>query len=92
MSKDNLKSFINKVGTFRQKDPNKKNNQRPSVSDLKYGDPNDEHNLRHNSNIDEHFSATMGESDLDTTVKSFTGSNNSFRYIKKINNIKKTLI
>ena len=69
-----LKSFINKVGTFRGK---KSSNNRPSVSDLKFTEPgnNDESMFKMPSNIDENnFSTTLSNEsciDLDTTHKSY---------------------
>lgn len=77
MSKEPFKSFINKVGTFR----NKKNlpNQRPSASDLRFSDVNDENMFKSDEN-----SSSMHDSDLDTTSKSFSSANNiSFRYLSK---------
>ncbi|RNA05590.1 diaphanous isoform X1, partial [Brachionus plicatilis] len=73
MSKEPFKSFINKVGTFRSK----KNlpNQRPSASDLRFSDINDENMFKADEN-----SSSIHDSDLDTTSKSFSSANNvSFR-------------
>ena len=71
MSKEPFKSFINKVGTFR----NKKNvSNRPSASDLRFTDSNDENMFRSDDN-----SNSLHDSDLDTTSKSFSGNNMSFR-------------
>lgn len=82
MSKEPLKSLISKVGTFRGKKSH--HNQRPSMTDLKYGgsgaDANDDTIMFRNMTNDENMS-TIHDCDLDTTVKSFTGSNNSFRFV-----------
>lgn len=73
MSKEPFKSFINKVGTFRSKKNSQ--NQRPSVTDLKFADTNDENVYRSDEN-----SGSLHDSDLDTTSKSFSSANNnSFR-------------
>ena len=69
-----LKSFINKVGTFRGK---KSSNNRPSVTDLKFSEHgcNDESMFKVPSSVDENaFSTTMSNEsclDLDTTQKTF---------------------
>lgn len=74
MSKEPFKSFfINKVETFRSKKKNQ--NNRPSVTDLKFADSNDENLYRSDEN-----SGSLHDSDLDTTSKSISsGNNNSFR-------------
>ena len=70
-----LKSFINKVGTFRGK---KSSNNRPSVSDLKFSEHGngDESMFKVPSSIDENgLSTTISNEsclDLDTTQKNFS--------------------
>lgn len=74
MSKEPLKSFINKMGTFR----GKKASNRPSASDLKYGTGAGSGDGHHDesgmfkvpmssSGADENM-APFGELDLDTTA------------------------
>jgi len=70
-----LKSFINKVGTFR----GKKSSNRPSVTDLKYSGEHgngDESMFKVPSSIDENgLSTTISNEsclDLDTTQKNFS--------------------
>ena len=78
MSKEPLKSFINKMGTFR----GKKASNRPSASDLKYGESHDESGMfKVPLGVDENaapFSSTFSQhescSDLDTTAKSMSGT------------------
>ena len=78
MSKEPLKSFINKVGTFR----GKKSSQRPSATDLKYANENDENFFR-SSAIDEshhfHHNNDPNCSELDTTTKSMNTTSHLFR-------------
>jgi hypothetical protein len=78
-----LKSFINKVGTFRGK---KHGQSRPSSSDLKFADSmiGDESLFRLNSE-DSTFptfggGASETSTDLDSTKWSGGSSNNSYRY------------
>lgn len=77
MSKEPIKSLINKVGTFRNRKHGEK--QRPSVSDLKFGEADESMMRQSNVTVDENFMGLADTSELDTTVKSFTSSNNSFR-------------
>lgn len=74
MSKEPLKSFINKVGTFRGK---KSSSQRPSTTDLKYPNENDENFFR--SAIDESHFNNDSCSQLDTTAKSISTTSHLFR-------------
>ena len=67
-SKEPFKSFINKVGTFRSK---KNVSNRPSASDLRFTDSNDE-KIQVQFRSDEN-SNSLHDSDLDTTSKSFSG-------------------
>ena len=69
MSKEPLKSFISKVGTFR----GKKSSNRPSASDIRF--ENDESIFKHPSHIDDHTNSINNEtvSELDTT-KSFVNT------------------
>lgn len=73
MSKEPLKSFINKVGTFR----GKKSSQRPSATDLKYVGENDENFFR-SSAIDESHFNDHNCSELDTTTKSMNTTSHLF--------------
>ena len=77
-----LKSFINKVGTFRGKKAS--SNNRPSVTDLKFSGEHgngDDSMFKVPSIIDENgLSTTIGNEsclDLDTTQKNFSN-----RYLK----------
>lgn len=76
MSKEPLKSFINKVGTFRGKN---KSHNRPSASDLKFGNENDESIFKPPMHLDDHTFSMNNDtvSELDTTKSFMTGS---YRY------------
>ena len=81
MSKEPLRTFINKVGTFRGK---KAANQRPSTSDLKYAqqDGQDESMFKVPYGIDENAAPYAHDStchELDMTTKSMSGGTTSFR-------------
>jgi hypothetical protein len=75
MSKEPLKSFINKVGTFR----GKKSSQRPSATDLKYASENDENFFRSSAIDESHFHNDPNCSELDTTTKSMNTTSHLFR-------------
>ena len=74
--KEPLKSLISKVGTFRGK-KNGQQTQRSSASDLKYPDSSHDESI-----MKSHSEEPLGpfeSSDLDTTTKSYYGSN-SYRF------------
>lgn len=89
-SKEPLKSFISKVGTFRGK-KHGQNSSRPSSSDLKFGDSmmGDESMFRVNSHDETGYptfggqNSDGGANDLDSTKLSGGSSNgtrDSYRY------------
>lgn len=74
ITKEPLKSFINKVGTFR----GKKSSQRPSTSDLTMA-VHDE-SIMKNSSDEQSGNSTCEPSDLDTTTKSSYNGSHSYSY------------